>query len=101
MQRAANHEEAKAMLDAHPGAAILDVRTEREYITGHLDGALLLPFDEIDAASAAELLPERTEPVLVYCRTGSRSAQAVKTLAALGYTELYDLGGLADWPYGL
>lgn len=101
IQTAKNHKEAKAFLDAHPGAAILDVRTEDEYITGHLEAAQLLPFDEIDEFSASAVLPDKSAPVLIYCRSGRRSAIAARRLSALGYAQLFDLGGLAGWPYEL
>jgi len=99
--RAANHTEAKAILDAHPAASILDVRTEDEYITGHIEGAVLLPFDEIDETSARDALPDPEGDVLVYCRSGRRSAIAARKLVSLGYASVYDLGGLAGWPYEL
>lgn len=67
---------------------------EEEYITGHLADAVLLPVDEISAETAAEALPDQSSPVLVYCKTGKRSRAAAEKLAALGYSELYDLGGL-------
>ena len=46
-------------------------------------------------------MPDQSSPVLVYCKTGKRSRAAAEKLAALGYSELYDLGGLGGWPYGL
>lgn len=94
-------EQAKLLLDAHPDALLLDVRTEPEYLTGHLPGALLLPLDEIDAQTAGETLPDKSAGVLVYCRTGKRSRLAIERLRALGYENLIDLGGLAGWPYEL
>jgi rhodanese-related sulfurtransferase len=91
----------KAILDARPDAVLLDVREEEEYITGHAAGALLLPVGQIDAESAAGAIPSRDTPVLLYCRSGMRSRRAAKALDALGYTQLYDLGSLVGWPYGL
>ena len=93
--------EAKALLDSLPAPVILDVRTEEEYITGHAVNARLLPVDEITAAGAAALLQEKDRPVLLYCRTGRRSAAAALELQRLGYTRLYDMGGLIGWPYGI
>lgn len=96
-----NFAEAKAFLDRHPEAVLLDVREEEEYITGHAVGAALLPVDDITADAAADRIPAFSTPVLVYCRTGRRSAQAARALEALGYQKLYDVGGLIGWPYGL
>ena len=94
-------ETAKHMMDTLPRYVLLDVREEEEYITGHAANALLFPVDEIDAETAALLLPEKDVPTLVYCRTGRRSKDAAQKLEKLGYTELYDIGGLIGWPYGL
>ena len=93
--------EQKSLLDAHPGALVLDVRTEQEYLTGHLPGALLLPVDDIDEESARAVLPDKQAETLIYCRSGARSRLAIERLRALGYTDLIDLGGLAGWPYAL
>ena len=68
--------EQKSLLDAHPGALVLDVRTEQEYLTGHLPGALLLPVDDIDEESARAVLPDKQAETLVYCRSGARSRSA-------------------------
>ena len=81
--------------------ALLDVREEVEYITGHAVGAELLPVDEITRETATAVIPSEDTPLMVYCRTGRRSAKAAKKLEELGYTEIYDMGGLVGWPYGL
>ena len=101
MIRKLSFEEAHAFLTSHPEASLIDVREEPEYITGHVADAQLLPVDEITAETAAETAPEKTGPVLVYCRTGRRSREAAQKLDRLGYTEIYDMGGLVGWPYGL
>ena len=93
--------QAHDLLQHAPDALILDVREEPEYLTGHAVDALLLPVDEITAETAAELIPSLQTPVLVYCRTGRRSRRAASLLDALGYENLYDMGGLVGWPYGL
>lgn len=92
---------AKQILDAEKNAVILDVREEEEYNTGHAEGALLFPLDEISSMTAAELIPDKDAPLLVYCRTGRRSRIAASRLQVLGYTRIYDMGSLAGWPYGL
>ena len=93
--------QAHDLLLSRPEAVLLDVREEPEYLTGHAIDALLLPVDEITAQTAGELIPNHQTPVLVYCRTGRRSARAAHILESLGYEDLYDMGGLVGWPYGL
>ena len=94
-------EEAHRFLQLHPEAVLVDVREEAEYITGHARDAELLPVDELDAESADLVIGTKEMPVLVYCRTGRRSREAAQKLEELGYTEVYDMGGLVGWPYGL
>jgi rhodanese-related sulfurtransferase len=93
--------EGKRLLDAQADGVLLDVRSEEEYITGHAAGALLFPLDTINAETAAALVPNRDTLLLVYCRSGRRSQQAVHLLLELGYTQVYDLGSLVGWPYGM
>lgn len=94
-------ERAKALLDGDEDCLMVDVREEEEYITGHATDALLFPVDDIDADSAALLLPDKNRPLILYCRSGRRSAEAAEKLNALGYTRLYDVGSLIGWPYGM
>ena len=89
------------LLQTKKDLLLFDVREEEEYITGHAENAVLFTLDTISADSAAELIPDFATPVMVYCRTGRRSKEAAARLDALGYTEIYDLGGLIGWPYGL
>ena len=96
-----NFQQAHDLLLSDPDAVLLDVREEPEYLTGHAANALLLPVDEITRETAEALIPSRSDPVLVYCRTGRRSARAARMLESLGYENLYDMGGLVGWPYGL
>lgn len=91
-------EEAKEMMDTTADYLLLDVRTAEEYTAQHIEGALLLPDDRI-ASDAAQVLPDPGQTILVYCRSGRRSAAASQALAALGYTNVYDFGGILDWPY--
>lgn len=79
--------------------AVLDVRTPEEYAERHIVNARLLTLDTIDADTAAAAAPDKAAPVLVYCRSGVRSAEAAAKLADLGYTQVYDFGGILDWPY--
>ena len=85
------------LLDAGKAVAV-DVREPDEYAVGHIPGAKLLPLGEVNRR-AAEVRPEKEATWLVYCRTGRRSAEAVQKLDALGYSNLYDLGGILSWPY--
>jgi len=88
-------EEAKTLVAS--GAVLLDVRTEGEYNSSHISGAVLLPYDEITATSAAKAIETLDTPVVVYCRSGRRSSIAVKTLVSLGYTAVRDLGAITNW----
>ena len=91
-------EEAKEMIDSQE-VIILDVREQSEYDSGHIPGAVLLPVGAIDEDTAAEVIPEKDSTVLVYCRSGNRSKTASSTLAGLGYTNIYEFGGINTWPY--
>lgn len=91
-------EEAHEMMTSNE-VAVLDVRMPEEYAERHIVNARLLTLDTIDEATAAEAAPDKEAPVFVYCRTGVRSAEAALKLEALGYREIYDFGGIADWPY--
>ncbi len=90
-------EEAKAMMDAG-GVTVVDVRTQAEYDGGHIPGAVLVPVESIGSEPPAAL-PDTAATLLVYCRSGRRSAIAAEKLAGLGYTNVYDFGGINDWPY--
>jgi rhodanese-related sulfurtransferase len=90
---------AKEMMDSGDELIILDVRTESEYNSGHIEGALLLPNEDISTKERVDVLPDTRSVILVYCRSGNRSAQASRKLASLGYINVYDFGGLNSWPY--
>lgn len=97
-------EEGKHILDTCPGSVLLDVRTEEEYGIEHAAGAVLLPQEDLETMEEGEILdilPDLDAPVLLYCRTGRRAALAAVKLEELGYTRLYNLGGLNGWPYGM
>ena len=91
-------EEAKKIMDSEEGCIILDVRSREEYDQGHIPGAILIPNTEIEA-KAADLLPDKGQLILVYCRSGRRSKLAAQSLADLGYTNIREFGGILDWPY--
>ncbi len=91
-------EEAKAKMDSDDSIILLDVRTPEEYREGHIPGAKLLPVNDIEAKAETEI-PEKSATYIVYCRSGSRSAAASAQLVEMGYENIYDLGGINDWPY--
>ena len=84
------------LLDAGKAVAV-DVREPDEFAVGHIPAAKLLPLGDV-VTRAAEVLPDKDAEWLIYCRTGRRSADAAQKLDALGYTHLYDLGGILSWP---
>ena len=86
-------EAAKEMMDTQE-VIVLDVREQSEYDSGHIPGAVLLPVGSIDEKTAAAVIPEKDSTVLVYCRSGNRSKTASSTLAGLGYTNIYEFGGI-------
>ena len=87
---------ARAMMEDGLDFILLDVRTEEEYLNGHIPGAILVPHTEI--ANWAQDVG-RDARILLYCRSGTRSAEAGTVLVALGFTQVYDFGGFDDWPY--
>lgn len=90
--------QAQDILNTEKDAVLLDVRDEMEYYMGHADGAALFPVDEITAETAAQRLPDKNAPILIYCKTGARSAEAAEALEGIGYTRVYDIGSLVGWP---
>ena len=91
-------EEAKKIMDAEEGYIILDVRTQEEYDQGHIPGAILIPDTEVEV-TAEEVLTDKDQLLLVYCRSGRRSKLASEILVELGYTNIKEFGGIIDWPY--
>ena len=76
---------------------ILDVRTQEEYDSGHIKNAVCLPNEDI--LSEPDILPDKGQQILVYCRSGNRSKQAAQKLADMGYENVLEFGGILDWPY--
>ena len=91
-------EEAKELMDTETGYVILDVRSQEEYDEGHIPGAVVIPDTEIKD-QAEEILTDKEQLILVYCRSGRRSKNAAAALAELGYTNVKEFGGIIDWPY--
>lgn len=88
--------EAKEMI-INEGAILIDVRTEQEYNEGHIGGAVLLTLDTINEKTAEEVIEGKNNTVILYCRSGNRSSQAMTLLNNLGYTNVYDLGAMSNW----
>ena len=91
-------EEAKDNLDENSEIILLDVRTPSEYESEHIENAVLLPLDQLNE-KASEVIPAQEKIYYVYCRSGNRSATAAQLLVDMGYENIYDLGGIIDWPY--
>ena len=91
-------EEAKQIMDSEEGYIILDVREQDEYDAGHIPGAILIPYTQIKE-KANEMLTDKDQLILVYCRSGRRSKIAAEALVELGYTNIKEFGGILDWPY--
>lgn len=90
-------EKARNYMAQGDAIAIIDVRTKEEYASGHIKGSFCLPNEEI--SGTIRELPDKTQPILVYCRSGIRSKEAAQKLADLGYTHVLEFGGLVHWPY--
>lgn len=95
--RQVDAEEAQSIMDSEQDEVVLDVRTQDEYDSGHIPGAICVPVESIGDEPPAEL-PDKDQTILVYCRTGNRSVQASEKLANLGYTNVVEFGGINDWP---
>lgn len=93
-------EEARTMMDEDEGVIVVDVRTESEYDEGHIEGAILIPNETITDVMP-EQLADADAVILIYCRSGRRSEEAARKLVDLGYTNVYDFGGIIDWPYDI
>jgi len=90
--------QARQMMDDLDEYVLLDVRSYDEYKQKRIDGAKLIPVDELAARAATEL-PDKRVPVFVYCRSGARAGTAVKMLNDMGYESILSIGGINDWPF--
>ena len=91
-----SQEQAKEMMEKDDGHVVVDVRRQDEYDAGHIPGAILIPNESINKDQPEEL-PDLDQIILVYCRSGNRSKQAAQKLFDMGYTNIYEFGGIADW----
>ncbi len=95
-----NAEEAKAIIDTEEDIVILDVRTKTEFDAGYIPNAMLIP----DAQLKEEVemrIPDKDTKILIYCRSGNRSAKSAKLLVEMGYTNVFDFGGIINWSYDI
>ena len=88
--------EALEMMEREEGYVILDVRRQDEFDSGHIPGAILIPNEDIEDTPPAGL-PDKGQLILVYCRSGNRSKQAAQKLADMGYTNVFEFGGINTW----
>ena len=88
--------EAVKMMKNEKNYIILDVRRPDEYAEGHIPGAINVPNEEIATAEISEL-PDKSQMILVYCRSGRRSKEASEKLVKLGYTNIVEFGGIQDY----
>jgi len=91
-------EEAYDIMNGTDDFILLDVRTYEEFVELHIEGAILIPDNEITDRAADEL-PDKNALILVYCRSGRRSEAASRLLVQMGYTNVYDFGGIIDWQF--
>ena len=95
--RQINMDEAITMMEEESGYILLDVRTPEEFAEKHIPGAINVANETIGTDEIPEL-PNKDQLILVYCRSGNRSKQASEKLAAMGYTNIVEFGGINDWP---
>ena len=91
-----SQEEAKEMMAEDDGHIVVDVRRQDEYDAGHIPGAILIPNESIGTEQPEEL-PDLDQIILIYCRSGNRSKQAAQKLYNMGYTNIYEFGGINTW----
>ena len=89
-------EDAKQIFQEKGDYLIVDVRRADEFAEGHIPGAINIANEDILSAEPAEL-PDKDQVIYVYCRSGNRSKQASAKLAAMGYTNIVECGGILDW----
>lgn len=94
-----NAEQALAMM-VEGDVLVVDVRTRTEYESGYIPEAYNVPLDQIEK-SFKNVTENKDDTILVYCRSGNRSKVAARILTEMGYTNVYDFGGIVDWPYDI
>ncbi|MDD5935463.1 MAG: rhodanese-like domain-containing protein [Clostridiales bacterium] len=94
-----SQEKAKKIMDEETDYQVVDVRTQTEYKTGHIVGAICVPNEEINEETAKKYFPDKDQKLLIYCRSGVRSRDAALKLVKMGYTKVLEFGGILDWIY--
>lgn len=89
-------DEAKTLMEKEEGYILLDVRTKGEYESGYIPGAINIPLSDIDE-KIISFLPDKSQMILVYCRSGNRSREASDKLSKLGYSNILEIGGINAW----
>ena len=89
-------DEAKTLMAKEEGYILLDVRTKGEYESGYIPGAINIPLSDIDE-KIISFLPDKSQMILVYCRSGNRSREASDKLSKLGYSNVLEIGGINAW----
>ncbi len=90
--------EAKKIMNENSDIVIVDVREEEEMAEGYIEGAVLIPLDTVES-DIENKIQDKDKTILVYCRSGRRSAIACDIMDSLGYKNVYDFGGIIDWPF--
>lgn len=98
MSRKLPQREAKKLLDSDSTIKLLDVRNINEYTLTHIPGSVLIPLSRLED-EVEDKIPDKNTKIFVYCKSGSRSAMALRVLGALGYKNAYDIGGIDSWPF--
>ncbi len=93
-------EQAKGMM-GQKGVVVLDVRTPEEYAAGHIAGAHNVPLNTLKEGQKLSQVPDSSETILVYCKSGKRAAAASEILLKSGYKKVFNFGGVQNWPYEL
>ena len=91
-------QEAKKRIDTETDIILVDVRNPKEYAEGHLLNSVLIPFKELETQSPIKI-PNKDATVFIYCTSGNRSKAASKKLVFLGYSQVFSIGGINEWPY--
>lgn len=91
-------QEVKRMINTEKEIIILDVRNSEDYKAGHIKNALSLPLDKLNSLSK-QIITDSDKVIIVYCKSGIKSEAAAKELISLGYSYVYDMGGINNWPY--
>jgi len=87
--------EAQTELNTNRTIRIIDVRTPEEYRAGHIPGSINVPLDRV--GGIVNIVPDKSERLFVYCLSGARSRSASQQFAAMGYTDVNNIGGISQW----